>query len=204
MVESDCLSGLTEVLGWTWYCHAPTEIGVTHVPLNLEDKKSIVSEVSAVAADAHSAIAAEYHGLTVEEMTDLRTKARDGGVYLRVVKNTLARRALEGTEFECMKDGLVGPLLLAFSQEDPGSAARLIKDFAKEHEMLVTKLVSVGGELLAPGDIDRLASLPTRDQAISMLMAVMKAPVEKLARTLNEVPGKLVRTVAAVRDQKQA
>lgn len=174
------------------------------MPLNLEDKKSIVSEVSAVAADAHSAIAAEYHGLTVEEMTDLRTKARDGGVYLRVVKNTLARRALEGTEFECMKDGLVGPLLLAFSQEDPGSAARLIKDFAKEHEMLVTKLVSVGGELLAPGDIDRLASLPTRDQAISMLMAVMKAPVEKLARTLNEVPGKLVRTVAAVRDQKQA
>ena len=198
------LPGLTEVLGWTWYCHAPTEIGVTHVPLNLEDKKSIVSEVSAVAADAHSVIAAEYHGLTVEEMTDLRTKARDGGVYLRVVKNTLARRALEGTEFECMKDGLVGPLLLAFSQEDPGSAARLIKDFAKEHEMLVTKLVSVGGELLAPGDIDRLASLPTRDQAISMLMAVMKAPVEKLARTLNEVPGKLVRTVAAVRDQKQA
>lgn len=204
MVKLGSLPGLTEVLGWTWYCHAPTEIGVTHVPLNLEDKKSIVSEVSAVAADAHSAIAAEYHGLTVEQMTDLRNKARSGGVYLRVVKNTLARRALEGTDFECMKDGLVGPLLLAFSQEDPGSAARLIKDFAKEHEMLVTKLVSVGGELLAPGDIDRLASLPTRDQAISMLMAVMKAPVEKLARTLNEVPGKLVRTVAAVRDQKQA
>ena len=174
------------------------------MPLNLEDKKSIVAEVSAVAADAHSAIAAEYRGLTVDEMTDLRVKARQGGVYLRVVKNTLARRALEGTDFECMKDGLVGPLVLAFSQEDPGSAARLIKDFAKEHNKLVTKLVSVGGELLAPGDIERLASLPTRDQAISMLMAVMKAPVEKLARTMNEVPGKLVRTVAAIRDQKQA
>ena len=174
------------------------------MPLNLEDKKSIVAEVSAVAADAHSAIAAEYRGLTVGEMTDLRVKARQGGVYLRVVKNTLARRALEGTEFECMKDGLVGPLVLAFSQEDPGSAARLIKDFAKEHDKLVARLVSVGGELLAAGDIDRLASLPTRDQAISMLMAVMQAPVEKLARTLNEVPGKLVRTVAAVRDQKQA
>ncbi|MDH5485001.1 MAG: 50S ribosomal protein L10 [Gammaproteobacteria bacterium] len=174
------------------------------MPLNLEDKKSIVTEVSAVAADAHSAIAAEYHGLTVGDMTELRVKARDSGVYLRVVKNTLARRALEGTEFECMKDGLVGPLVLAFSQEDPGSAARLIKDFAKEHGKLVPKLVSVGGELLAAGDIDRLASMPTRDQAISMLMAVMKAPVEKLARTLNEVPGKLVRTVAAVRDQKQA
>jgi len=174
------------------------------VPLNLEDKKSIVAEVSAVAADAHSAIAAEYRGLTVEEMTELRVKARQGGVYLRVVKNTLARRALEGTEFECMKDGLVGPLVLAFSQEDPGSAARVIKDFAKGHDKLVPRLVSIGGELLAAGDIERLASLPTRDQAISMLMALMKAPVEKLARTLNEVPGKLVRTVAAVRDQKQA
>ena len=174
------------------------------MPLNLEDKKSIVAEVSAVAADAHSAIAAEYRGLTVEEMTELRVKARQGGVYLRVVKNTLARRALEGTEFECMKDGLVGPLVLAFSQEDPGSAARVIKDFAKGHDKLVPRLVSIGGELLAAGDIERLASLPTRDQAISMLMALMKAPVEKLARTLNEVPGKLVRTVAAVRDQKQA
>jgi large subunit ribosomal protein L10 len=174
------------------------------VPLNLEDKKSIVAEVSAVAADAHSAIAAEYHGLTVDEMTELRAKAREGGVYLRVVKNTLARRALEGTEFECMKEGLVGPLVLAFSQEDPGSAARVVKDFAKEHDQLVTKLVSIGGELLTAGELDRLASLPTRDQAISMLMALMKAPVEKLTRTLNEVPGKLVRTVAAVRDQKQA
>ena len=174
------------------------------MPLKLEDKKSIVAEVSAVAADAHSAIAAEYRGLTVEEMTELRSKARNSGVYLRVVKNTLARRALEGTDFECMSEGLVGPLVIAFSQEDPGSAARLIKDFAKEHDKLVTKLVSVGGELLAANDIDRLASMPTRDQAISMLMAVMKAPVEKLARTLNEVPGKLVRTMAAVRDQKQA
>ena len=174
------------------------------MPLNLEDKKSIVAEVSAVAAEAHSAVAAEYRGLTVEEMTQLRVKAREGGVYLRVVKNTLARRAIEGTEFECMKDGLVGPLVLAFSQEDPGSAARLIKEFAKEHDNLVAKLVSVGGEMLAAGEIERLASLPTRDQAISMLMAVMKAPAEKLARTLNEVPGKLVRTVAAVRDQKQA
>ena len=173
------------------------------MPLNLEDKKSIVAEVSAVAAEAHSAIAAEYRGLTVEQMTELRARARNNGVYLRVVKNTLARRALEGTAFECMNEGLVGPLVLAFSQEDPGSAARLIKDFAKEHDKLVTKLVSIGGELLAANDIERLASMPTRDQAISMLMAVMKAPVEKLARTLNEVPGKLVRTVAAVRDQKQ-
>ena len=170
--------------------------------LSLADKKQIVSEVAAVAESAHSAVAAEYRGLTVEEMTDLRVKARQGGVYLRVVKNTLARRAFEGTEFECMSDQLVGPLVLAFSQEDPGSAARLIKDFAKEHSKLEVKVLAVGGEVLAASDLDRLASLPTRDQAISMLMAGMRAPLDKFARTLNEVPGKLVRTVAAVRDAK--
>jgi large subunit ribosomal protein L10 len=171
--------------------------------LTLEQKKAVVAEVSEVAASALSAIAAEYRGLTVEEMTELRAKARSEGVYLRVVKNTLARRAVSGTEFECMQDGMVGPLVLAFSQEDPGAAARVIKDFAKEHEKLVTKLVSIGGQMLEPSELERLASMPTRDQALSMLLAVMKAPVEKLARTLNEVPGKLVRTVAAVRDQKQ-
>lgn len=172
--------------------------------LTLEDKKQIVSEVAAVAADAHSAIAAEYRGLTVEQMTDLRKKARAGGVYLRVVKNTLARRALEGTDFECMNQGLTGQLLLAFSQEDPGAAARVIKDFAKQNEKLNVKLVAISGQLLGASELDRLASLPTKEQAISMLMALMKAPVEKLARTMNEVPGKLVRTVAAIRDQKQA
>lgn len=170
--------------------------------LSLADKKQIVSEVAAVAESAHSAVAAEYRGLTVEEMTDLRVKAREGGVYLRVVKNTLARRAFEGTEFECMSDQLIGPLVLAFSQEDPGSAARVIKEFAKEHDKLEVKVLAVGGEALAASELDKLASLPTRDQAISMLMAVMKAPLDKFARTLNEVPGKLVRTVAAVRDAK--
>ena len=172
--------------------------------LSLEEKKAVVSEVAEIAKVAHSAVAAEYRGLTVEEMTELRVKARDGGVYLRVVKNTLAKRAVEGTEFECMQDGLTGPLVLAFSQEEPGAAARLMKDFAKEHEQLVPRLVSFGGEMLSAADLDRLAKMPTRDQAISMLMAVMKAPVEKLVRTMNEVPGKLVRTVAAVRDQKQS
>lgn len=170
--------------------------------LSLADKKQIVSEVAAVAESAHSAVAAEYRGLTVEEMTDLRVKAREGGVYLRVVKNTLARRAFEGTEFECMSDQLIGPLVLAFSQEDPGAAARVIKEFAKEHDKLEVKVLAVGGEALAASELDKLASLPTRDQAISMLMAVMKAPLDKFARTLNEVPGKLVRTVAAVRDAK--
>ena len=172
--------------------------------LSLEEKKAVVSEVAVVAAEAHSAVAAEYRGLSVDEMTELRVKARQGGVYLRVVKNTLAKRAVAGTEFECMQDGLTGPLLLAFSQEEPGAAARLVKDFAKEHDKLVPRLVAFGGEMLSASDLERLASMPTRDQALSMLMAVMKAPVEKLARTLNEVPGKLVRTVAAVRDQKQS
>ncbi len=171
--------------------------------LNLNEKKAIVSEVADVAASAYSAIAAQYAGLSVGEMTELRKKARESGVYLRVVKNTLARRALEGTDFECMSESLVGPLVLAFSQEDPGAAARVIKDFAKDHAKLEPKVVSIGGKLLAPGDIERLASMPTKDQAISLVMAVMLAPIEKLARTLNEVPTKVTRVVAAVRDQKQ-
>ncbi len=172
--------------------------------LNLEQKKAVVAEVNEVASGALSAIAAEYRGLSVGDMTQLRADARDKGVYLRVVKNTLARRALEGTEFECMRDGLVGPLMLAFSQEDPGAAARLIGDFSKDNEQLVVKLVSVGGQLYEPTELKRLASLPTKEQAIGMLMGVMKAPVEKFVRTLAEPHGKLVRTIAAIRDQKQA
>jgi large subunit ribosomal protein L10 len=172
--------------------------------LNLEQKKAIVAEVSDVASSALSAIAAEYRGLTVEQMTLLRRQARNNGVYLRVVKNSLARRAVENTEFACMQEGMTGPLILAFSQTDPGAAARVIKDFAKEHKLLEVKLVSIGGKMLAPNDIDVLATMPTYDQAISMLMAVMKAPIEKLARTINEVPGKLVRTVAAIKDAKEA
>ena len=174
------------------------------MPLNLEQKKAVVAEVAEVASGAISAIAAEYRGLTVGEMTELRAKARESGVYLRVVRNSLARRAIEGTDFECMQEGLTGPLVMAFSQEDPGSAARVIAEFAKEHKHLVVKLVSIGGKLLQPSDIETLAKMPTYDQSISMLMAVIKAPTEKLARTLKEVPGKLVRTVAAIRDAKQA
>lgn len=171
--------------------------------LNLEGKKQVVSEVAAVAAEAHSAVAAEYRGLSAGDLTELRAKARNEGVYLRVVKNSLARLAVEGTEFECMKEGLVGPLIIGFSQEDPGSAGRLFKEFTKDNDKLEVKLVAIGGEVLDASQLGRLADLPTKDQAISMLMSVMKAPVEKLARTMNEVPGKLVRTVAAIRDQKQ-
>lgn len=172
------------------------------MPLNLEQKKVIVAEVAEVAGNAYSAVAAEYHGLSVDDMTVLRKDARNNGVYLRVIKNTLARRAVDGTEFSCMQDGMTGPLVLAFSQEDPGAAARVIKDFVKDHDKMVVKMVSIGGKLLDASELDALAKMPTYDQAISMLMAVMKAPVEKLARTLNEVPSKLVRTIAAVRDAK--
>lgn len=161
--------------------------------LNLESKKAVVEEVAKFAAKAHSAVAAEYRGLTVSELTELRKTARETGVYLRVVKNTLAKRAVAGTEFECMRDGLVGPLLIAFSMEDPGSAARLVNDFAKSHDKLVTKIVAIGGQSFGGSELARLARLPTRDQGISLLMSVMKAPVEKLVRTLAEV-----------RDQKQA
>ncbi|OUR82590.1 50S ribosomal protein L10 [Cycloclasticus sp. 46_120_T64] len=174
------------------------------MPLNLEQKEAVVAEVAEVAAKAFSVVAAEYRGLTVGEMTELREKARETGVYLRVVKNTLVRKAVENTEFECIQDALAGPLIVAFSMEDPGSAARLVKDFSKDHDKLATKFVSVGGQLLAASELERLSKLPTKDQAISMLMSVMKAPVEKLVRTLAEPHAKLVRTVDAVREQKQA
>lgn len=171
--------------------------------LRLEQKQAIVAEVNQAAGDALSAVVSDYRGLTVSQMTDLRAKARDSGVYLKVVRNTLARRAIEGTEYECLDEALVGPTLLAFSQEDPGAAARLIKEYAKENQALEVRALSIGGQLLAAGDIDRVAKLPTRDEALAMLMATMIAPIGKLARTFNDVPGKLVRVVAAVRDQKQ-
>lgn len=172
--------------------------------LNLDEKKAVIAEVSEVASNAFSAVAAEYQGLTVEDMTALRVEARKSNVYLRVVKNTLAKRAVEGTDFACMQEGLTGPLVLAFSMEEPGSAGRVIKNGVKDNSKLVVKLVAIGGQLYGADDLDRLAKLPTRDEALALLMAVMKAPVEKFVRTLNEVPGKLVRTVDAVRDSKSS
>ncbi|MBN2885161.1 MAG: 50S ribosomal protein L10 [Chromatiaceae bacterium] len=172
--------------------------------LNFAQKEAIVAEVAEVAKNAYSAIGAEYRGLTVEQLTKLRVEARKAGVYVRVVKNTLARRALEDTDFACMRDGLTGPLILAFSQEDPGAAARVAEAFAKEHDKFQVRVIALGGKLLDPSELGNLAKMPTYDQAISMLMATMKAPVQKLAATINEVPGKLVRTIAAIRDAKEA
>lgn len=174
------------------------------MPLTLQQKQAVISEIADKAASAHSVVAAEYQGLTVGDMETLRANAREQNVYLKVVKNTLARKAFEDTDYACMSDGMSGQLVYAFSEEEPGGAARVIKDFAKENDKLVAKLVAFGGELLDPSEINRLASLPTRDQALAMLMSVMQAPAAKFVRTLNEVPGKFVRTVAAVRDSKQA
>jgi large subunit ribosomal protein L10 len=172
--------------------------------LNLEDKKALVAEVAAVAQKAQSVVAAEYRGLTVSQMTELRAKARKQGVYMRVVKNTLARKALAGTSFETVGPKLKGPLVLAFSKDDPGAAARVVKDFAKANDKLVATLVSLGGQVLPGGDLDKVASLPTRAQALSMLLGVLKAPMQKLVGTLAAPAAQLARTVAAVRDQKQA
>ncbi len=174
------------------------------MPLRLEEKKALVAEVNAVASDAFACVGAEYRGLTVGDMDALRKQARAANVYVRVVKNSLARRALEGTGFECMNPALTGPLVLAFSREEPGAAARIVRDFAKENEKLVVTVLAVGGTLLPASDLGRLASLPTREEALAQLAGVLKAPVVKLARTLAEPHAKLVRTFAAVGEQKKA
>lgn len=171
--------------------------------IRLEDKKQIVSEVNQAATGALSAVLADYRGVTVSSLTELRKVARQNGVYLRVVRNTLLKKAVADTNFECIQEALVGPTILAFSMEDPGAAARVLKDFAKGNDKFEIKALSIGGKLLDASQLDTLASLPTYDQAVSMLMSVMLAPVTKLVRTFNEVPTKVTRVVAAVRDQKK-
>jgi large subunit ribosomal protein L10 len=174
------------------------------MPLNLEDKKALVTEMSAVASKAQSVVAAEYRGLSVGQMTELRAKARASGVYMRVVKNTLARKALAGTSFETIGPKLKGPLVLAFSKEDPGAAARVVKAFSKDNEKLVATLVSLGGQVLPGSELEKVASLPTREQALSQLLGVLKQPITKFVQTLAAPQTKLVRTLVALRDQKQS
>jgi len=166
------------------------------MPLSIEQKRALVDEVSQVAATAHSAVAAEYRGLSVGELTELRATARNSEVYLKVVKNTLAKRAIEGTDFECMQSSLSGPLILAFSREDPGAAARVIKGFAKDHEKLVAVAIALGGELYSAADIDRVASLPTLDEARAQLLGTLSAPMSQLVRTLAEPAAMLTRTLS--------
>ena len=172
------------------------------MPLKLQDKKVLVAEVNDVAQRALSAVAAEYRGLSAGAFDALRTKARENGIYLHVVKNTLARKAVAGTEFECLTPALVGPLVLGFSLEDPGAVGRVIKDFAKDNDKLVVKALAVGGTMYPASDLDRLATLPTKDQAISMLLGTIKAPVQKFVATLAAPTAKFVRTVKAVADSR--
>jgi len=174
------------------------------VVLKLDGKKAIVTEVAAHAQTATSLIAAEYSGMTVSQLTDLRKSARANGMYMRVVRNTLARRALEGTKFAPMQDSLVGPLILAFAKEDPGAAARLIQDHVKKCDKLQVKALSLGSDVLPATALSKVASMPTHKEAVAKLLGMLNAPITQFVRTLAEPHAKLVRTLAAVRDQKQA
>ncbi|RDI96784.1 50S ribosomal protein L10 [Dyella solisilvae] len=158
--------------------------------LNLSQKQEVVAELAEVAAKAHSLVAVEYAGTTVEQMTAMRKKARESGVFLKVAKNTLASRAVAGTEFDVVKDALTGPLLYAFSMEEPGAAGRLIKEFAKSNDKLKAKVVSVEGKLLPAAHVDVLASLPTREEALAMLARVLAEPAAMFARAVKAVADK--------------
>lgn len=172
--------------------------------LNLDAKQAIVSDVAKFAEKSVCVIAAEYRGLKVAQMTELRTKAREAGVHAQIVRNTLARRAFENTDFACMSEALVGPMILLFAPEDPGVVARLARDFMKQNEIFVVKALSMGGQLFEAKQLQAVADLPTREQAISLLMSVMQAPIVKLVRTLAEPHAQMVRAFAALRDQKKA
>lgn len=170
--------------------------------VTLAAKKAVVEEVSAVASKAVSAVVADYRGLTVNQMTQLRAEARNAGVYLKVVRNTLTRRAFKDTDFACLEANLVGPVFIALSMNAPSDAARLMKNFVKTYEHLQIKALSVGGKIYQANQLEAVASLPTKEEALAKLMYVMKAPVEKFVRTLAEPHTKLVRTVAAIKDTK--
>lgn len=171
--------------------------------LNLEEKRAIVGELTEVAKNSISAAVASYRGLTVTEMTDLRSSARKQGIKLRVYRNTLARLALAATDFACLRDALVGPIVLLFSQDEPGAAARLLTDFTKKFDKLEVKALALDGQLFGPTQLKAVASLPSRQEALAQLAAVFLAPVTQFVRTVNEPVAQFVRVMGAVRDQKQ-
>ncbi len=172
--------------------------------LKLEDKKAMVKEVAEVAATALSAVVADYRGLTAGEMTALREQARKGGIYFKVVRNTLTRRAVENTDFTCLSGALVGPVFVAFAKDDPGAVARLLKDAVRENEKLVVRALAIGGKLLPPDQLEVIANLPTREKALALLLSAMKAPLTQLVRTMVEPCAMLARTVVAVGKSKAA
>jgi large subunit ribosomal protein L10 len=170
--------------------------------LNLEQKQAVVGEISAQVASAQAIVLAEYRGLEVGHMTDLRRKARQSGVYLRVLKNSLARRAVKGTPFEKLSDQMVGPLIYGISS-DPVATAKVLNEFAKTNEHFVIRGGAMPNAVISSAEVKALATMPSREELLATLMATMQAPVAKLVRTINEVPAKFVRTVAALRDQKE-
>lgn len=171
--------------------------------LNLEEKKAVVAEVSEQVAKAQAIVVAEYRGLPVGDMTALRAQARNSGVYLRVLKNTLVRRAVDGTPFAGLADKMVGPLVFGISA-DPVAAAKVLNDFAKANDKFVIKAGAMPNQVMDANGVKALASLPSREELLARLLGTMQAPVAKFVRTLNEVPTSFVRGLAAVRDQKQA
>lgn len=174
-----------------------------HVALNFEAKKAIVAEVNETALSAISSLVADYRGLPVDAMTELRARSREKNVTVRVVKNTLARRAVADTEHACLDEILTGPMVIMFSHEEPGAAARIAKDFMKDNENFEVKGMALGGQLHGAEQLKTIASLPSRDEALAILLNVMQAPITKLVRTMSETYSQAVRVVGAVRDQKQ-
>ena len=170
--------------------------------LNIEAKKEVVAEVSERLKKAQTVILAEYRGLPVEDITVLRAKARASGVYLRVLKNTLARRAVQGTPFEKLADQMVGPLAYGIS-DDPVTAAKVLHAYAKSNDKLVIKGGAMPGQVMSAKEVGLLATIPSREELLATLLGTMQAPIAKFVQTLNEVPGKFVRTLAAVRDSKE-
>lgn len=170
--------------------------------LTLTQKQDMVSELKTIAGDSISAITADYRGMTVSDMTDLRRKTRDAGVTMRIYRNTLAKRALKETEFSCLEESLTGPVVLFFSQDEPGAAARILRDFIKSNDKIDVKALAMDGNLMPASELSAMASLPSRDEALATLMSQMMAPVTQLVRTINEPAAQLVRCVKAVADGK--
>ncbi|SUZ51943.1 uncharacterized protein METZ01_LOCUS4797 [marine metagenome] len=173
------------------------------MPLRIEQKKAVVEELNSMASTSVSAAIAEYRGLNVAEITELRTKARESGVYLKVVKNSLSKKALADTNFECLTQTLQGPIIIALSADDLASPARLFKDFSKDYEHLKTVGLAIDGDVFPSSELDRIAKLPTRNEAYSTIVGLMKAPIEKALRTLNEIPVKFTRLILAVKENQE-
>ena len=171
--------------------------------LSIEDKQSVVKELNTIASSSVSGAIADYSGLNVAEITELRTKAREAGVYLKVVKNTLSKRAFSDTSFECLSESLKGPIIIAFSEDDLASPARLFKNFSKEYEQLQTVSLAIDGNTFPATDLDRIAQLPTKQEAYSTIANLLQAPIEKAVRTLKEIPSKFTRMAVAIKDNKE-